>query len=97
MLERKRDLEPYRGSASASRKDIGTWCAFDAPEPSPPAARPGPGSGAGPRPLPQSARVVLADDHFLILDMLRNLIEPEFKVVGAVSGGQWLIDAVDRL
>ena len=33
----------------------------------------------------------------MILDMLRDLIEPEFKVVGAVSDGQWLIDAVDRL
>ena len=27
-------------------------------------------------------RVILADDHTLILDALKNMLEPEFEVVG---------------
>ena len=32
-------------------------------------------------------RVILADDHTLILDALKNLLEPEFEVVGMFAEG----------
>jgi DNA-binding NarL/FixJ family response regulator len=39
----------------------------------------------------QRCRVLLADDHELVLDMLRSLLEPEFEVVGAASDGVMLL------
>ena len=42
-------------------------------------------------------RIVLADDHTLILDALKNLIEPEFEVVGTFNDGQALVEAVPEL
>ena len=33
-------------------------------------------------------RVILADDHTLILDALKNLLEPEFEVVGTFADGR---------
>jgi DNA-binding NarL/FixJ family response regulator len=45
----------------------------------------------------QRKRVLLAHDHCLFLDMMRNLIEPEFDVVGAVSDGDALVDMTDHL
>jgi DNA-binding NarL/FixJ family response regulator len=42
-------------------------------------------------------RVLLADDHELVLDMLRNLLEPEFNVVGAATDSGTLLQlAQDR-
>ena len=43
------------------------------------------------------ARVLLADDHVLILEGLRKIIEPYHEVVGAVSDGRSLLDAALRL
>jgi DNA-binding NarL/FixJ family response regulator len=45
----------------------------------------------------QRPRIVLADDHTLVLDALKNLIEPEFEVVGTFNDGQALIEAVSEL
>ena len=42
-------------------------------------------------------RVLLADDHEMLLDMLRNLLEPEFAVVGAVADGTALLQAAEQL
>jgi DNA-binding NarL/FixJ family response regulator len=40
---------------------------------------------------------LLAEDHAPTLRLWRTLIEPEFEVVGTVSDGQSLVDAVERL
>jgi len=42
-------------------------------------------------------RVLLADDHELVLDMLRNLLEPEFDVVGAATDGSALLRLAQEL
>jgi len=42
-------------------------------------------------------RVVLADDHTLILDSLKNLLEPEFEVVGLFSDGYELMEGAPSL
>src|SRR6185369_10259380 len=42
-------------------------------------------------------RVILADDHTLMLDALKNLIEPEFEVVGTFADGHSLVDAAAEL
>ena len=42
-------------------------------------------------------RVLLADDHPLMLTSLRMLLEPEHEVVGTVTDGQALLDAAERL
>ena len=38
-------------------------------------------------------RIILADDHTILLDALRNLVEPEFDVVALCSNGRELIKA----
>jgi len=38
-----------------------------------------------------SARVLLADDHTLVVDAFKKLLEPEFEVVGTVSNGRALL------
>ena len=43
------------------------------------------------------SRVLLADDHGATMQLWRELIEPEFQVVGMVDGGAALVDASDRL
>jgi DNA-binding NarL/FixJ family response regulator len=43
------------------------------------------------------ARILLADDQPEILARVARLLEQEFDVVGAVSNGQSVIDAVPRL
>ena len=42
-------------------------------------------------------RVLLADDHPLMLDGLRKLLEPDFEVVAAVRDGRELLEAAERL
>lgn len=42
-------------------------------------------------------RVILADDHNMVLDALKNLIEPEFQVVGMFSDGLSLIEGAASL
>lgn len=41
--------------------------------------------------------IILADDHTLLTDAVRNLLEPEFEVVGTFRDGEELVDAVDLL
>ncbi len=42
-------------------------------------------------------RIVLADDHTLILDSLKNLLEPEFEVVGLFADGHELMEGAPNL
>ena len=42
-------------------------------------------------------RILLADDHRMIAEGLRNLIEPEFELVGIVEDGHALLAAADKL
>lgn len=42
-------------------------------------------------------RVLLADDHVLILEGLRKILEPHHEIVGAVSDGRSLVDSALRL
>lgn len=41
-----------------------------------------------------AARILIADDHQLMADACKNLLEPEFSVVGIVTDGRHLADAV---
>jgi len=43
------------------------------------------------------ARVLVADDHVLIQEGLRRMLEPQYEVVGAVSDGKSLVDSALRL
>ena len=45
----------------------------------------------------KAPRIVLADDHTLLLDALKNLIEPEFEVVGMFADGLTLIKQAPEL
>jgi DNA-binding NarL/FixJ family response regulator len=42
-------------------------------------------------------RILLADDHRIILDGLKRVLEPEFEVAGAVEDGRELLKAAARL
>jgi DNA-binding NarL/FixJ family response regulator len=42
-------------------------------------------------------RVLLADDHKIILDGLRSLLEPEFDIAGMVEDGRALVSAAQKL
>jgi DNA-binding NarL/FixJ family response regulator len=42
-------------------------------------------------------RVLLADDHRIVLEGLRGLLEPEFEIVGAVEDGRTLVSEARRL
>ncbi len=42
-------------------------------------------------------RILLADDHTLLLDAFRALLEPEFEVVGTATDGRMLIEQFSRL
>jgi DNA-binding NarL/FixJ family response regulator len=42
-------------------------------------------------------RVLLADDHLMLLDALKGLLEPAYSVVGLVLEGRALLKAADRL
>jgi DNA-binding NarL/FixJ family response regulator len=42
-------------------------------------------------------RVILADDHTLILDALKNMLEPEFEVVGMFADGRALMEGAPGL
>ena len=37
-------------------------------------------------------RVLLADDHAIVLEGLRHILEPEFEIVGEVADGRSLVD-----
>lgn len=42
-------------------------------------------------------RIVLADDHTILLDGLRRILEPEFAVVGVATDGRQLIRTIEEL
>jgi|SRR5688500_2525437 DNA-binding NarL/FixJ family response regulator len=42
-------------------------------------------------------RVIIADDHILVLEALKNLIEPEFEVVGTFADGRALVEEAPAL
>ncbi len=42
-------------------------------------------------------RILLADDHMLLLEAFKRLLEPEYDVVGTVSDGQALITSAQEL
>jgi len=42
-------------------------------------------------------RVLLADDHQIVLEGLRSLLEPQFELVGMVTNGRELLQAARRL
>jgi len=42
-------------------------------------------------------RIILADDHILLLDAIKNLLEPEFEVVGTFANGLALVEAAPGL
>jgi DNA-binding NarL/FixJ family response regulator len=42
-------------------------------------------------------RVLLADDHQMLLDALEHILEPRYEVVGTVRDGRTLLEAADRL
>jgi DNA-binding NarL/FixJ family response regulator len=42
-------------------------------------------------------RILMADDHLMLLEAFRALLEPDFEVVGAVTDGRTLLDAFVRL
>ncbi len=42
-------------------------------------------------------RILLADDHALLLDAFRALLEPEFDVVGTAADGRSLLEQFSRL
>jgi len=42
-------------------------------------------------------RILIADDHILVAELCKRLLEPEFDVVGTVSDGRALVRAVGKL
>ena len=47
--------------------------------------------------MPTRSRILIADDHFLVAELCKTLLEPEFEVVGIVGDGQSLIRTVSQL
>ena len=45
----------------------------------------------------KKARLLLADDHRIVLEGLRGLLEPEFEIAGAVADGPSLVEEARRL
>jgi DNA-binding NarL/FixJ family response regulator len=45
----------------------------------------------------QKPRIILADDHTILLDALKSLVEPEFEVVGLCSDGRELVKVAEQL
>ena len=43
------------------------------------------------------ARIILADDHTLMLEALKNMLEPEFEVVGIFADGLELVEGAAAL
>jgi DNA-binding NarL/FixJ family response regulator len=46
---------------------------------------------------PHRSRILLADDHALLLDAFRGLLEPDYEVVGCVTDGRAMMEAAIRL
>lgn len=45
----------------------------------------------------KKTRVLLADDHRIIVEGLQGILEPEFELVGTVEDGRALVDAAQKL
>jgi DNA-binding NarL/FixJ family response regulator len=45
----------------------------------------------------ERTRIILADDHVLIVDAIKNMLEPEFDVVGTFNDGQALVQGAPQL
>jgi len=45
----------------------------------------------------QRPRLVLADDHAILLEAFQRLLEPKYEVVGTVTNGRALVEAAQRL
>jgi len=45
----------------------------------------------------KKVRILLADDHVLVADALKSLLEPTYEVVGIVADGRTLVEAAERL
>ena len=48
-------------------------------------------------PATDRTRVLIADDHALLLDAFKRLLEPEYDVVGTAADGQALVQAAEDL
>ncbi len=46
---------------------------------------------------PRRPRVLLADDHLLVAEALKSMLEPEFDLVGVVEDGRQMVEAAQRL
>jgi DNA-binding NarL/FixJ family response regulator len=46
---------------------------------------------------PRRPRLLLADDHLLVAEALRSLLEAEFELVGVVEDGRALVEAAKKL
>ena len=44
-----------------------------------------------------STRILIADDHRLLADACKSLLEPEFQIVGIVTDGRCLIHSAVEL
>ena len=42
-------------------------------------------------------RILIADDHRIVAEGLRGLLEPEFELIGIVEDGRALFDAAEKL
>jgi DNA-binding NarL/FixJ family response regulator len=42
-------------------------------------------------------RILIADDHRILAEGLRSLLEPEFELIGIVEDGRALLDSVEKL
>jgi len=45
----------------------------------------------------KKVRILLADDHVLVADALKSLLEPTYEVVGVVADGRTLVEAAEKL
>lgn len=50
-----------------------------------------------PEPAPRRPRLLIAEDHQLVADGIRKLLEPEFELAGAVNDGRAAVEFFDRL
>jgi DNA-binding NarL/FixJ family response regulator len=47
--------------------------------------------------MAKRTRVLLADDHRLLVDALKSVLEPKYEVIGSVGDGRALLEAAERL
>lgn len=45
----------------------------------------------------KKAKILLADDHRMVAEGLRGLLEPEYELVGIVEDGRAMLEAVEKL